>query len=221
MGNTIKERTIEFVNHLGIKMKDFERRCNLSSGYVTSMRKGFGEQKLNNVLKAYPQLNREWLLYGEGEMLNEQATPTKKEEGIPFLDGEQVRAGALSGYGQPLTTVDTIRLPELSWREGDFAVKANGRSMLDPLHPEYSIPDGAIVVLRPWMDRNIHWGEMYCIYTYEGYAIKRIMRGDDDEHIKCVSNNEAEGFEPYQVEHDSILGIARVTAIINVKTLWA
>ena len=144
------------------------------------------------------------------------------DDGIPLLDGEQVRAGALSGFGQPLEPVDTIRLPELrGWRDGDFAVRANGRSMIDPTRPEQSIPDGAIVVLRPWLDRNIHWGEMYCIYTQEGYAIKRIMKGDDEQHIKCVSNNEAEGYEPYQVERDSILGIARVTAIISVKTLWA
>lgn len=33
------------------------------------MRKGFGVDKLNNVLSVFPELNREWLLYGEGEML--------------------------------------------------------------------------------------------------------------------------------------------------------
>ena len=33
------------------------------------MRKGFGSNKLSNVLKAYPELNRDWLLYGEGPML--------------------------------------------------------------------------------------------------------------------------------------------------------
>ena len=153
MGSTIKERTIEFVNYLGITMKDFERKCYLSSGYVTSMRKGFGEQKLNNVLTAFPQLNRDWLLYGEGEMLKPEVEKGP-EEGIPFLDGEQVRMGALSGFGQPLEPTDRIILPYLNYREGDFAVRANGESMIDTKRPERSIPDGAIVVLRQWMDRN-------------------------------------------------------------------
>ena len=76
MGNTIKERTIEFIRHKGIKMKTFEERCGLSTGYVTSMRSGYGSEKLKNVLSAFPELNREWLLYGEGEMLNDQPTET-------------------------------------------------------------------------------------------------------------------------------------------------
>ena len=71
MNGTIKERIIEFIRHKGIKMKVFEEKCGLSSGYVTSMRKGFGSEKLSNVLSAFPELNREWLLYGEGEMLKD------------------------------------------------------------------------------------------------------------------------------------------------------
>ena len=69
MEESVKSRTIEFVKAKGIKMKVFEERCGLSSGYVTSMRKGFGPDKLTGVLKAFPELNRNWLLYGEGKML--------------------------------------------------------------------------------------------------------------------------------------------------------
>ncbi len=84
MSTGIKERTIEFVKFKGMTMKSFEQRCDLSSGYVTSMRKGFGIDKLNNVLTAFPELNREWLLYGEGEMLNtHQEPPTLDQSETP------------------------------------------------------------------------------------------------------------------------------------------
>lgn len=76
MDKTVKDRTIEFVKYKGITMKSFEVKCGLSTGYVTSMRKGFGMDKLNNVLKAYPELNRDWLLYGEGEMLKASVNQT-------------------------------------------------------------------------------------------------------------------------------------------------
>ena len=69
MEGTVKERTIQFIKYKGISMKSFEELCGLSTGYVTSMRKGYGSEKLNNVLIAFPDLNRDWLLYGEGEML--------------------------------------------------------------------------------------------------------------------------------------------------------
>lgn len=67
---TIKERTYSFIEYKGITVKKFEELCGLSNGYISSMRKGFGTDKLNNVLTMFPELNREWLLYGEGEMLN-------------------------------------------------------------------------------------------------------------------------------------------------------
>lgn len=40
------------------------------------MRKGFGNGKLNNVLKEFPELNRDWLLYGEGAMLRDASGET-------------------------------------------------------------------------------------------------------------------------------------------------
>ncbi len=67
---TIKERIYSFIEYKDITVKKFEELCGLSNGYISSMRKGFGSNKLNNVLTMFPELNREWLLYGEGEMLN-------------------------------------------------------------------------------------------------------------------------------------------------------
>ena len=54
--NTVKDRTLEFIKFKGLTMKAFEQRCDLSTGYVTSMRKGYGSEKLNNVLTAFPVL---------------------------------------------------------------------------------------------------------------------------------------------------------------------
>lgn len=66
----IKERLMAFIKSLGISRSEFERSCSLSNGYVNNIREGMGAEKLESVLRAYPQLNRVWLLSGEGEMLN-------------------------------------------------------------------------------------------------------------------------------------------------------
>lgn len=68
----VKDRVYKFVKFKGITMRKFEEMCGLSSGYVSSMRHNFGKDKLTNVLTQFPELNREWLLYGEGEMLKTQ-----------------------------------------------------------------------------------------------------------------------------------------------------
>lgn len=70
---SIKDRIIKFIRYRGLRVKQFENICGLSNGYINSMRKGFGREKLENVLSMFPELNRDWIVYGEGEMLKQNA----------------------------------------------------------------------------------------------------------------------------------------------------
>lgn len=73
---SIKDRTKKFIEYKGLSVSGFEELCDLSNGYISSMRKGYGREKLNNVLNTFPDLNRDWLLYGEGDMIKVPATMT-------------------------------------------------------------------------------------------------------------------------------------------------
>lgn len=66
---TLKDRLLQYIRYKNMPIKQFEEKSNLSNGYVSSMRKGLGTEKLENVLNAFPDLNRNWLLYEEGDML--------------------------------------------------------------------------------------------------------------------------------------------------------
>lgn len=86
---TTKERTLRFITYKGLSVKKFEEMCGLSNGYLNSMKSGYGNSKLLQVLRAFPELNRDWLVYGEGEMLVETATlprPTEVREDMPITD---------------------------------------------------------------------------------------------------------------------------------------
>ena len=65
-----KERIAYFCRTQGISVASFERACGLSVGYVSAMRKSVGLRSLAQIQAAYPELRRDWLLYGEGDMLN-------------------------------------------------------------------------------------------------------------------------------------------------------
>lgn len=79
----MKERILQIIECLNVSVREFEIKCGLSNGYVKAMRKSLGVEKLENVLKAYPQINREWLLYGEGTMLRPiDVTASTEEEEI-------------------------------------------------------------------------------------------------------------------------------------------
>lgn len=66
----VKDRLLIYIKYLGIGQSKFEKLCGLSNGYINNSKGNFGSVKLEDILKACPELNREWLLYGEGEMLN-------------------------------------------------------------------------------------------------------------------------------------------------------
>lgn len=64
----IRERIILFCNTVGITKTEFERRAGLSFGYINKIKKGVGN-KLYQILEAFPTLNKDWLLFEEGDML--------------------------------------------------------------------------------------------------------------------------------------------------------
>lgn len=67
----LKDRLLQFIESQHISIRKFEKLCGFGNGYVSSLRKGLGEDKLNQVLSTFPQLNKDWLLYGDGEMIKD------------------------------------------------------------------------------------------------------------------------------------------------------
>jgi hypothetical protein len=74
MESTVKQRIVEFLKSQNITVAAFERRCRLSNGYMKSLKDRPSNEKVNQILEAFPQLNRVWLLSGEGSMLNDGTT---------------------------------------------------------------------------------------------------------------------------------------------------
>lgn len=65
-----QSRLIEFIHSKKISISDFERISNLSTGYVHKIKNSVGKRALGDIQRAFPDLNSNWLLTGEGEMLN-------------------------------------------------------------------------------------------------------------------------------------------------------
>lgn len=74
MEKTVKQRLMEFAEFRNLSISKFESLCGLGNGYVGKLKSEPGSRKLEDILKAFPELNRAWLLFGEGEML--KTTPT-------------------------------------------------------------------------------------------------------------------------------------------------
>ena len=129
----VKDRVKVFAEYKKMTISKFEEMCDLSNGYIAAMRKGFGQEKLNNVLTAFPELNREWLLYGEGEMLKVPATLTvynpsseeRQEIGSSSIDMsivpaeivEEIKAEVVAEASIPIISPDVANQPNYDVRK--------------------------------------------------------------------------------------------------------
>lgn len=218
--NTVKDRTLEFIKFKGLTMKAFEQRCDLSTGYVTSMRKGYGSEKLNNVLTAFPELNREWLLYGEGDMLSStssaQPQPSVKNERVADDEAYKVPlvpisalAGSLNDFSLSVKRDDceTVISPI---KDIDMAIKISGDSM----EPEY--PSDSQVFVKKINERAfLEWGRVYVLNTCNGIVIKRLMPTNDPNTVLCESINPK--YPPFEVNLENVNGVYRVIMCMSFK----
>lgn len=74
METTVRERLITFYTTIGVSKRKFERESNLSNGYIDKLKDSPSATKLADICRAYPTLNKDWLLTGEGEMLKSEGT---------------------------------------------------------------------------------------------------------------------------------------------------
>lgn len=72
MKSTVKERLIAFINYLGMSKNAFENACGLSTRYVSNISASVSPDKLKQISLKFPELNVEWLLTGQGDMLREK-----------------------------------------------------------------------------------------------------------------------------------------------------
>lgn len=66
------ERLREFIEAKGLSIAGFEKTAGLSNASISKVLKQgstIGVDKLENILRAYPELNPTWLLTGKGDML--------------------------------------------------------------------------------------------------------------------------------------------------------
>ncbi|MBQ9440035.1 MAG: LexA family transcriptional regulator [Paludibacteraceae bacterium] len=238
--STIKERVYLYCKEKNIKIRDFERASDLSNGYISSMRTGFGHGKLNNVLLAFPDLNREWLLYGEGSMLKTivndttqrqcrdnaetvPTTPTAQNEQQPNENTPQRRTlplipiDAVAGYngwdepGINLIDCTQYEIPDFQAVHADFLIRVSGSSM----YPKYS--SGDILACRKIDEITfLQWGKIYVIDSRQGAMVKRIFEIDDDPTcISCVSDNEK--YPPFKLPKSEIRSLSIVVGAIRLE----
>jgi len=225
-----KNRLLEFLKHLGIGQNAFEKKVGISNGYIAHLKVSIGSGVLLKITNTYPELNTEWLLTGEGEMLK-TSLPQKSasEESvfsgklIPFYDAE-VAAG--TGYGMNMEAVThPVGMIEIGGllNDSESALRVYGNSMV----PNY--PAGCVVGLKTHSDSFIEPGSVYVIETAENRYLKRLYYNKDKTAFRCVSDNhmlhdsgpmKGELYYPdFEIPFNEVIRLSRVTGVIKRNIL--
>lgn len=201
---TIKQRLLEFIKYLNISQGRFEKQVGLSNGYINNLSKDIGSEKLQRILGTYPELNLDWLLTGEGEMLKassgtpDEASPGRK--GIPFYVDLPVSAGRLDTIIQDAEPSGWLDIPGV---RALALFPVVGCSMKPEINPGDVI---GVTPLDTW--EHIDPDKAYLIITHDDRMIKHLAPDDSDaDSLWCISPN----YPKFKIQKSDIHYIYRVT----------
>lgn len=227
---TKRERLERFIETMGYSIREFERAIGVSNGTISHVKDNLSANLKDKISANFQQLNMNWLLTGEGEMLHSSdADPSQPNTSEPTPSGMPVLKEVKKG-GLPLIPIDAVAgfngwdesgvseldcarydVPDFAAVHADFLIRVSGSSM----YPKYS--SGDILACRKIVEVTfIQWGKIYVIDSQQGAMVKRLFEIDGDEdHILCKSDNEK--YPPFKLPKDEIRSLSIVVGAIRLE----
>ncbi len=221
------ERIKQFIDCKGLSVSAFEKSVGMSNasfGKSLKNKGAIGTDKLENILKVYPELSATWLLTGRGDMLKQtsgadgdpsraskdldtgsidRTNPGATRPRIPFT----AAAGGLSVVAQTATTGECEQVPVIpTFPPYDFTIIIEGDSMA-PLYLS-----GDELACRFVYDADeINWGKPYIVDSDEGAVFKLLYDGGNV--VLCRSIN-PEG-PTYEINKRDIHHVAAIVGYLR------
>lgn len=206
---TVSERIKYYRDSIGVTPKEFERKCGLTNKYLDNVRTP-GIKILEKILENSPDLNREWVLSGSGEML------ISKSNDADFYDtpddiikapliGQYANGGYLRGYADPeYLEEQPVFYSTRKHTGGNYvAFEVKGDSMDDGTRR--AICEGDILLGRElqmhyWKSR-FHIPKVFIVvHRTEGITVKEIIEHEVETGlIKCHSWNKDPEYQDFDL----------------------
>lgn len=194
-------------NRIVRNQQDFTERLDTDKATISLILNGktpLSNIMLDKLCGAFPILNKQWLLTGEGEMLKteQEATEEKKDNVIPLLPVEAI-AGYANGFAQSVELRDCRKI-QSPVPGADYAIQISGDSM------EPALKSGSIIYIKRINEKVfIPWGNIVVLDTENGAVVKEIYPCDDTEDF-IIARSVNPKFPPYKIMTAGIYGIYKV-----------
>lgn len=210
----VEYRMREFIELQGLSVRQFEKRCGFANGWTGDLKSSIKFASVSVIHRNFPDLNIEWLLTGDGNMLNipERGSAHLDENLIPVLPFAAVAGYMSDNNGVDLFNGESVSFADFSARGADCAIRVDGDSM----YPRYN--SGDILAIKILRDPSFfQWGRVYVLSTIQGCIVKKLYPFPGDENrIICHSEN-WEMFPDYTITKSDVLAVAIVVGHAGVE----
>ena len=225
----IKVRVLTLVDHFSNRNKKaFEQQAGLGNGFVNNIKKTIRTDSIEKILLAFPEIRRDWLLFGEGEMLNTEGSSAALTAIVPQDEKGLNDDNAVKWYyeldasaGDGLFEDDEINAPykyiNVPGFERCIGLNLTGNSMLN------TAQSGDIVVVHPREVQTIINGEIYLVVTRDSQRmVKRLVTSGytEDAIITCISDNPDKNlYADMKIQASLVHKIFRVAGFVSIKRM--
>ena len=220
---SVKERIKKFAKYKEKSIRAFEAKCGLTLGYVNAIRVSLQPDKIQRIASHYPDLNTEWLLTGEGQMLK------TLRNGVIEITPEAIHEGDYSGTlvynidavcGTDARDIEftedriigSVKLPEI--KRTSHIITATGDSM------EPVIRNGDRIAVREIGSWDmIVYGQIYMVLTDEYRLLKYIRRHKTDPENMIILRSANPDYDDIDLKRSKIRKLFIVENVIAVKNI--
>lgn len=198
--------------------KKYSDTRGIKTANIMRERNGVSKTMLDSICSAYPEINRAWLLTGEGEpfltgMDPRAVTAEGARDAIRFWTDISATGGGLVSFEDLNTSehkVINLDIPEFS--SCTDAVSLYGDSM----EPRFC--SGDIILLERWKESYLEYGNTYLVISASGHRMVKILRrSEQDGMVRCCSLNAQ--YDDFEIPTKDILNLYLVRGKIQKLNL--
>lgn len=207
--NNNGERIAQIISKFCESKADFARRVGEKPQTVSNwVVRDNGINVLNKVMEVFPQVNKDWLMTGHGDMIKSNNNNSEPQinftKGVPYYNVDFI--GGFDIVLNDQTVSPEYLIDFRKYNEATCWCNVTGHSM------EPEITHGDIIALKKIEDKSfLPLGEVYAIVTTNGMrTIKRLGPSSDPKCYTLVPTNKSPEYGIQELPKDMIEHIFQV-----------